>query len=88
MALRKKILLSDKGVAYEAGCGCSDTRQWYFGMLEVESLAASAVNRCCKVGGPKRQIYPKARLYLQQIAKASRFCCAPKAFGKDCEYES
>ena len=79
--------MSDKGRDYEAGGGRRDAWQWYFRMLEVDSLAVSAVNRRCEVAMPKQQIYPKAHLYLQRTAKASRFYCAPKAFGKDCEHE-
>lgn len=60
-----KISMSDKGRDYDVGGGWRDTCQWYFGMLEVDSLAVSAVNRRCEVAGPKRKIYPKARLYLQ-----------------------
>jgi len=72
---------------YEVGGGWRDSQQRNFYMSGIDGLRICAVNRRCEVVVPKRQIYPKVHLYLQQIAKASRFYCGPKAFGKDCEHE-
>ena len=82
-----KKSVSYKKRDYEVGSGWRDAWQRNFYMSGIDGLAVCAVNRRCEVVGAKRQIYPKVHLYLQQIAKASRFYCAPRACGKDCEHE-